>query len=82
LCRRGHSFPQRSAMLDASGAHSLFLLPTISRMVWSSRLLLMRDSSRATAGCDATSEDLAAPVALRSAMALSVGDGFQREVDG
>jgi hypothetical protein len=61
---------------------SLFLLPAISRMVWSSQLLLMRDSSRGATGCDAALEDLAAPVALHGAMALSVGDGFQREVDG
>jgi hypothetical protein len=39
-------------------------------MVWSLRLLLMRDSSRAAAGCGAASEDLAAPVALRGAMAF------------
>jgi hypothetical protein len=49
--------------------HSLFLLPTISRTVWSSRLLLMRDSSRGAAGCGAASEVLAAPMALRGAMA-------------
>jgi hypothetical protein len=59
--------------------HSLFLLPTILWTVWSSRLLLMRDSSRGTAGCGAASEHLAAPVALRGAMALPVGDGLQRE---
>jgi hypothetical protein len=58
--------------------HSLFLLPTISRTVWSSRLLLMRESSRGTAGCGATSEDLTAPVALRGAMALGGGE-LQRE---
>jgi hypothetical protein len=40
---------------------------------------LMWDSSRGAAGCDAASEDLAAPVALRGAMALSVGGGLQRE---
>jgi hypothetical protein len=56
--------------------HSLFVLPTISRTVWSSWSLLMRDSSRGTTGYDAALEDLAAPVALRGAMALSVGDGF------
>jgi hypothetical protein len=44
--------------------HSLFLLLTISRMVWSSRLLLMRDLSRGAVGHGATLEDLAAPVAL------------------
>jgi hypothetical protein len=49
--------------------HSQFLLPTISRMVWSSRLLLMRDSSRGAAGCGTASEVLVAPVALRGAMA-------------
>jgi hypothetical protein len=38
-------------------------------MVWSSRLLLMQDLSRGAAGCGATSDDLAAPVALRGAMA-------------
>jgi hypothetical protein len=62
--------------------HSLFLLLTISRTVWSSRLLLMRDSRRGAVGGDAASEDLAAPVVLRGAMALSVGNGFQREVSG
>jgi hypothetical protein len=59
--------------------YSLFLLPTISRTVWSSQLLLMRDLSRGTTGCDATSEDLAALVALRGAMALSVRDRLQRD---
>jgi hypothetical protein len=53
--------------------HSLFLLPTISRTVWSSRLLLMRDLSRGAAGCGTASEDLAAPVALRGAMASGRG---------
>jgi hypothetical protein len=53
--------------------HSLFLLPTISWMVWSSRLLLMRDSSRGAAGPGAALEDLAAPVALRGAMASGRG---------
>jgi hypothetical protein len=54
--------------------YSLFLLPTISQMVWSSRLLLMRESSRGAADCGAASEDLAVLVALRSAMALGGGD--------
>jgi hypothetical protein len=36
----------------------------------------MRDSSRGGAGCGAALEDLAAPVALRGAMALSVGGLF------
>jgi hypothetical protein len=49
--------------------HSQLLLPTISRTVWSSRLLLMRDSSRGAAGYGAASEDLAATVALCGAMA-------------
>jgi hypothetical protein len=48
--------------------HSLFLLPTISRMVWSSRLLLMRESSRGAAGCGTAAEDLTTPTALRGAM--------------
>jgi hypothetical protein len=39
-------------------------------------LLLMRDSSSGAAGCDATSEYHAALVALRGAMALSVGGGL------
>jgi hypothetical protein len=42
----------------------------------------MWDSSRGAAGYDAALEDLAAPVALRGAMALPVGGGLQREVDG
>jgi hypothetical protein len=54
--------------------HSLFLLPTISRTVWSSRLLLIRESSRGAAGCGAASEDLAAPAALRGAMAQGGGE--------
>jgi hypothetical protein len=54
--------------------YSLFLLPTISRTVWSSRLLLMRESSRGATDCGAASEDLAAPVALRGAMALGGGE--------
>jgi hypothetical protein len=62
--------------------HSLFLLTTISRTVWSLRLLLMRDSSRGATSGDAASEDLAAPVVLHGAIALSTGDGFQWEVDG
>jgi hypothetical protein len=53
--------------------HSLFLLPTISQIVWSSRLLLMRESSRGTTNCGAASEDLAAPVAQRGAMASDRG---------
>jgi hypothetical protein len=57
--------------------HLLFLLPTISRTVWSSRLLLTRDASRGAAGGNAASEDLAAPVVLHGAMALSAGGGFQ-----
>jgi hypothetical protein len=51
--------------------HSQLLLPTISRMGWSSRLLLMRDSSRGPAGCGAALEDLVATVAFRGAMASS-----------
>jgi hypothetical protein len=43
---------------------------------------LMRDSSMGAAGGDAASEDLAAPMVLRGAMALSVGNGFQWEVSG
>jgi hypothetical protein len=82
LRRRGQSFPRRPAVPDASGPHSLLLLPTISQTIWSSRFFLMRDSSRGAAGCIAASEDLAAPVALRGAMALSVGGRLQREVDG
>jgi hypothetical protein len=58
--------------------HSLFLLPTISQTVWSSRLLLMRESSRGAAGRITSSEDLAAPTALRGAMALGRGK-LQRE---
>jgi hypothetical protein len=42
-------------------------------MVWGSRLLLMRDSSRGAAGRGAATEDLAAPVALRGAMASGSG---------
>jgi hypothetical protein len=53
--------------------HSLFLLPTISWTVWSSRLLLMQDSSRGAAVRGAASEDLAALVALRGAMASGRG---------
>jgi hypothetical protein len=41
----------------------------------------MWDSSRGTAGDNTASKDLAAPVVLRGAIALSAGDGFQREVD-
>jgi hypothetical protein len=36
--------------------YSLFLLPTISQMVWSSRSLLTRELSRGAAGGDAASE--------------------------
>jgi hypothetical protein len=54
--------------------HSLFLLPTISRTVWSSRLILMWESSRGAAGRDTASKDLAAPTALRDAMALGGGE--------
>jgi hypothetical protein len=39
-------------------------------MVWSSRLFLMRDSSRGATGYGAASEDLAALVPLRGAMAF------------
>jgi hypothetical protein len=53
--------------------HSLFLLLTISRTVWSSWLLLMRDSSRGATGCGTASEDLTALVALRGAMASGRG---------
>jgi hypothetical protein len=56
------------------GPHSLFLLPTISRTVWSSRLLLMRESSKGAAGRGAAAEDLAAQPALRGAMALGGGE--------
>jgi hypothetical protein len=42
-------------------------------MVWSSQLLLMQDTSRGAAGRGAASEDLAAPVALRGAMASGWG---------
>jgi hypothetical protein len=38
----------------------------------------MRDSSRGTTVGDASSEDLAAPVALRGAMALLAGADFSR----
>jgi hypothetical protein len=58
--------------------HSFLLLPTISRTVWSSRLLLMRDSSRGAAGRGAAPEDLAASMAQRGAIALSGGE-VQRE---
>jgi hypothetical protein len=61
--------------------YSLFLLPTISRMVWSLQLLLMRDSSRGAADGDTSSEDLAAPVVLCGTMALSARDRFQQEAD-
>jgi hypothetical protein len=54
--------------------HSLLLLPTISRTVWSSWLLLIRESSRGAAGRGAATEDLAAPTALRGAMALGEGE--------
>jgi hypothetical protein len=59
--------------------HSLFLLPTISQTVWSLRSLLMREPSRG--GGSAASEDLAAPVVLRGAMALSDRGEFQQKVD-
>jgi hypothetical protein len=59
--------------------HSLLLLPTISRTVWSSRLLLMRDSSRGTAGRGAAPEDLAAPMARRGAIALGGGEMQQED---
>jgi hypothetical protein len=39
----------------------------------------MRDSSNGAAGCNAALEYLAALVALRGAMALSVGGGLQRD---
>jgi hypothetical protein len=42
-------------------------------MVWSSWLLLMRDSSRGAAGHGAASVDFATPVALRGAMASGWG---------
>jgi hypothetical protein len=42
----------------------------------------MRDSSRGATGCDAASEDLAALVALRGAMALSLGADCSKKVDG
>jgi hypothetical protein len=58
--------------------HSLFLLPTISLMVWSSWLLFMRESSRGAAGRGIASEDLAAPTALHGAIALGRGE-LQRE---
>jgi hypothetical protein len=59
--------------------HSLLLLPTISRTVWSSRLLLMRDSSRGAAGRGAALEDLAAPMARRGAIALGGGKVQQED---
>jgi hypothetical protein len=57
--------------------YSLFLLPTISRTVWSSRLLLIQELSRGTTGGDTASEDLTAPVVLLGAMALPNWGGFQ-----
>jgi hypothetical protein len=61
--------------------HLLFLLPTISRTVWSSRSLLMRELSRGAAGNDAASEDLAALVVLCGAMALLDWGRFQQRAD-
>jgi hypothetical protein len=48
--------------------HSLFLLPTISRMVWSSRLPLTRDGSRGAATGATAPEDRPASVDLRGAI--------------
>jgi hypothetical protein len=42
----------------------------------------MRDSSRGAAGCGTASEDLAALVALRSAMALSSEADCSEKVEG
>jgi hypothetical protein len=58
--------------------HLFLLLPTISQTVWSSRLLLMRDSSRGTAGRGTAPKDLTAPMARRGAIALG-GHEVQRE---
>jgi hypothetical protein len=43
-------------------------------MVWSSRLLLIRELSRGVAGHGIAAEDLTAPTALRGAMALGEGE--------
>jgi hypothetical protein len=59
--------------------HSFFLLLTISRLVRSSRLLLMQESSRGTTGCGTASGDLTAPVAWRGAMALGEGELQQED---
>jgi hypothetical protein len=57
--------------------HSLFLLPTISRTVWSSRSPLTRELSRGAASGAAAPEDRPAPVALRGAISQRV-DGRSR----
>jgi hypothetical protein len=61
--------------------HSLFLLPSISRMVWSSQSLLMRELSRGVTAGDAALEDLPVLVVLCGAMALPELGGFERRTD-
>jgi hypothetical protein len=61
--------------------HSLFFLPTISRTVWSSWSLLMRELSRGTAGGAATPEDRPAPVVLRGAISQQVEGGSRRRTE-
>jgi hypothetical protein len=58
--------------------HSLFLLPTISRTVWSSQSLLMQELSSGTGGGAAAPEDRPAPVVLRGAISQQVKGGSRR----
>jgi hypothetical protein len=61
--------------------HSLFLLPTISRMVWSSRSLLTRELSKGAAGGAVALEDRPAPVVLRGAISQQVEGGSRRRTE-
>jgi hypothetical protein len=70
---RGQSIPRLAAVPDAGGAPLAVLAPDHLSAVWSSRLLLMQESSRGATACGAASEDLAAPVPLCGAMASGRG---------